>query len=279
MRILVTGAAGFVGSHLAKHLVAAGHSVVAVWHRSDRRLTGIVGIERVQADLRTPHSLPARIDAVVHAAVSYGSDEASAADIAATQALLAYAGGAGATAFIYLSSVDVYGTVSVPQVDEASVPNNPNAYGRAKLHNEELVAAAPMATIALRLPGIVGPDHNRPWIARLAAEMAETGRASVYNPDSPFNNSLHVDDLCRFVARLLDTGWKGHRLVTLAAAQPIAIRTIVERLMALRYSNAQLHVVDGRRHPYTIAIDNAVRDFGFAPMSMDEQLIRFAKEL
>jgi nucleoside-diphosphate-sugar epimerase len=136
-----------------------------------------------------------------------------------------------------------------------------------------------MATVSLRLPGIVGPDHNRPWVARLAAEMAETGRATVYNPDSLFNSSLHVDDLCRFVARLLDFGWHGHELATLAAAQPIAIREIVERLAALRYPNARLHVADGRQHSYIVAIDKAVRDFGFSPMTMDEQLIRFANEL
>lgn len=87
-RILLTGATGYLGSHLAQALLGAGHSVVVLKRRSSslRRLESILPritlLDVDGLDLSVPFKEHGKIDAVIHAATSYGRNGESASQMA-----------------------------------------------------------------------------------------------------------------------------------------------------------------------------------------------------
>jgi dihydroflavonol-4-reductase len=114
MNDLVTGATGFVGSHVARLLLARGNSVrVLVRASSDLRALDGMAVERVTGDLRDPASLPAAlrgIQRVFHVAADYrlwarDPREIYESNVTGTRNLLAAARAAGVARFIYTSTV------------------------------------------------------------------------------------------------------------------------------------------------------------------------------
>jgi nucleoside-diphosphate-sugar epimerase len=119
MRVLLTGASGFVGGYLAPALVAAGHDVLALV-RDPGAYDAPEGATPVEADLGEldPAALPS-VDAVAHFAQANVPfpDEAGtlyAVNTASTLALLEHARTCGAQRFLYASSASVYGYGDCP---------------------------------------------------------------------------------------------------------------------------------------------------------------------
>ena len=169
MKVLVTGATGFVGSHIAAQLAAGGHDVrVLLRSTSNRRFLEGVEFEAFEGDIADPASLaPAVIgaDVVIHAAglvKAQSEREFHAVNALGTANLL------GAIAeqapklfrFVYLSSLAAHGPSpgGTPRPIEAT-PAPLTAYGRTKAQGEELVRGWTLAdrSIVLRLPAVYGP--------------------------------------------------------------------------------------------------------------------------
>ena len=128
MTTLVTGATGFVGSHVARQLVNAGHPVrVLVRRNSNARLLEGLSVERAEGDLRDALSLDRAmkgIRRVFHVAADYrlwtrNPDEIYQTNVEGTRLLLEAAGRAGVDRVIYTSTV---ATIAVPTGD-GSLPN------------------------------------------------------------------------------------------------------------------------------------------------------------
>ena len=115
MKVLVTGATGFVAPHLIRRLVADGHEVLALGHDQERIPTGD-GITPVVVDLATPlddGAIP-EFDSIVHLAQANvpfpdGAGDLFRVNVVSTQELLDLARRRGAERFVYASSGSVYG--------------------------------------------------------------------------------------------------------------------------------------------------------------------------
>ena len=190
----------------------------------------------------------------------------------------------GAEQVVYLSSLSVYGTIRVSVVDETTPIRDPDVYGKTKYRAEGMlsdrVAAGKgrLSGLAIRLPGVVGPGAHRNWLATTLAKIRAGQSISVFNPDAPFNNVVHVADLATFIARILERGWRGYDLLTIAARDPLPIRGVVERLISLSGSKAELRQVPARQRAFTVTSARAVNRYGYSPASVAEILIRFASE-
>lgn len=174
-RVLLTGGTGFLGSHVAEHLVEAGHDVRAtVRVTSDTRWLDSLPVETVIADLEDPTSLGAAlegVDAVAHVGgVTIARDRETYDRVNAlgTAALAAAAGAVGVERFVYTSSLAARGP------DDAEGPVS--VYGRSKRGGEErlaeLIAAdqAPEHVFVLRPGGIYGPrDPDMLTLFKMAA--------------------------------------------------------------------------------------------------------------
>ncbi|NBS28828.1 MAG: NAD-dependent epimerase/dehydratase family protein, partial [Actinobacteria bacterium] len=146
--ILVTGVAGFIGSHVARRLVADGAKVVGVDDLSMGHRTNIPSeIDFVEGDLSeasTYDKLPSQIDHILHLA-GQSSGEISFDDPVAdlekntvsTLRMVDYATRASASKLVYASSMSVYGDVPDSAVAEDQVPRPLSCYGVGKLAAEQ----------------------------------------------------------------------------------------------------------------------------------------------
>lgn len=160
MKVLVTGARGFVGAVLERRLVAAGHDVVSAVRRRD------LGEREVFLDLGADapiRELPG-VDAVVHSAAVLGagrfSRETMAVNAGGTRRLLDWARAAGVRHFVQISSIGAYGShcVGEDRREDTGLCWSPlmPAYLRSKAEAERHVRAAGVPHTILRLPAVFG---------------------------------------------------------------------------------------------------------------------------
>jgi nucleoside-diphosphate-sugar epimerase len=188
MKVLVTGANGFVGTHLCRHLRRDGHDVVAAVRGPQSAPDQTQ--EFAFGDLLGPvdwKSALEGVDAVVHLAarVHVMKDTSSDPDaefrkinVDGTMRLAKAAAAAGVQRFVYMSSIKVNGerTLATPfRASSASNPSDP--YGVSKWEAElalaELAASSGMAVVSVRTPLVYGPGV-RGNMARLI-RMASAG--------------------------------------------------------------------------------------------------------
>lgn len=234
MKVLVTGATGFVGSRLVESL-AGHHDVWAVGRGSAK---GAPGVNWVQWDLAAPPSagaLPAHLDAVLHLAQSrdYRHFPESALAIArvnvdATLELLDHARQAGAKQFVFASSGGVYGGSDVPIKEDASL-RPPDFYLSTKVASETLANTyrSMFDVVNLRLFFVYGrgqgPDR---FISRLVRRVHAGESVVLYGPEGIRVNPIHVSDVVRAMAASL--GLDGSHVVNVAGPDVLTLRQLTE---------------------------------------------------
>jgi len=209
MRILVTGATGFIGSEVTRQLAARGMRPRVLVRRPTRaaRLDGL-DVEAVFGDLTVPDTLASAVkgcDAVIHLAGRAVFEPAQALEptfVDGTRALAAAAEAAGARRFIFGSSLLVH-RPSPHAVVATTVADPVIDYGRVKLRMEQELALFPGLSVAsIRLPHVYGAGDQLFANVRRGI-MAAPGRS---NP--PFSH-LHVHDAARVLIAAATGTWEG----------------------------------------------------------------------
>jgi UDP-glucuronate 4-epimerase len=243
MTVLVTGAAGFIGSHLSAALLGRGHRVRALdafidyYPRTvkDGNVAGLLAdpaFTFVEADLRTHDLLPAVLgcDVVVHAAAMPGLpmswtrfDLYESCNVVATQRLAEAARTAGVGKLVYISTSSVYGASAV---GDESMPTRPvSPYGVTKLAAEHLLAAyhesLELPVCVLRYFSVYGP-RQRPDMAyhRFTEALLDGRPLTVFGTGEQSRSSTYVTDCVRAtVGEVFNVG--GGEVVTVLEAVDI----------------------------------------------------------
>ncbi len=207
MKVLVTGANGFTGSHLVKALLDRGDSVVAFVRKTSdlSRLSGYL-VAYAYGDVGDRPSLQAAmggVDVVCHTAayVELGIvDEArmERINVEGTRNVLEAAQQAGVSKLLYCSTIGVYGDTQGNVVDETferTQKSFSSAYDRTKYEAQMLVDRAAQAgfhTISVMPSGIFGPDdpHFGPVIRAFCNR-----KLKVWAGGDRITGIVHVDDL------------------------------------------------------------------------------------
>ena len=177
MKALVTGATGFIGSHLTEHLVHEGYCVKALARpSSDLELLENLGVEIVTADLRDADAVEraaAGCERIFHLASARPRNTPTRGEYFDTNIEGAANVGraalkVGASRLIFTSSVGVYGLMRHWPVDETS-PTHPNSlYQSSQLASEKellaLHAREDLPVVIARLSSIIGP-RSKSWLA------------------------------------------------------------------------------------------------------------------
>jgi len=288
MNLFLTGITGFCGSHVARRLLHAGHSVWALARKSlatprtpdvAERLNIVVG------DLPALAALPPLTEAIIHiAAVSPGdgttTSEFVQSNILGTERLLYLARQSGVRKFIFFSSISLYGEIRIPVVDEGTPILNPGPYGVSKLVSEMLMRdlAKETDSIALRLPGVLGRGASRHWLSTLTERARNGCDLRVFNPESPFNNAVHIDDLNDLIERLLRRDWSGFDAVTLGARGSLTISEIANRVARAAPKPVRVIAEPSSRSSFTISSERAMAVYGYQPMEFDKMLNQYLHE-
>jgi nucleoside-diphosphate-sugar epimerase len=198
MNVLVTGGGGFLGSYLARDLVAAGHRVTS-FSRGDYPALRALGVNTIAGDLADPMAVDAAVagmDVVFHTAAKVdlsGSYHAfRRANVRGTRNVIAAARRYGVRKLVYTSSPSVvFGKGDIQNGDESlPYPSEFSTfYQRTKAEAEQMVILAHrpgrLSTTALRVHAVwgVGDNHLLPRILRMAKSgglrIVGTGRNRV----------------------------------------------------------------------------------------------------
>ncbi len=287
MRILVTGAGGFVGKVVARTLAAAGHQVTAIYRRTrPADLAGLANVALKALDLAEMGGLEP-LDAVVHCAADVPAfcpdpDALYRSNVDGARRLFDAAVAAGATRIVYLSSMSVYGTISAPVVTEDTPSTDPEVYGRSKLEGERLLAAVCartpiLAGLSIRLPGVVGRGGRNNFLSSTLQRVLKGEPVSANHASAPFNNVVHVQDLAGFIADRLGDLPPGHRVTNIASSDPVPIRAVIARLFATAGHADTSRWGDAGKVPFTIALDRVV-SLGYRPPTVLDSVERFVRD-
>jgi nucleoside-diphosphate-sugar epimerase len=233
VRIVVSGATGFIGSYLVPYLVGKSHEVIAIGRDRDR-LRRFCGAEKVVCDLldsRVSEILPRDVDAVVHLAQASPppTDEATLLEVnvGSTEVLLTYARRVGAASFVFASSGSVYGVSGGP-LSETDVPRPGDAYARSKLQAEQLVRGQPDSAgyRILRLFAPYGPGQRGRIIPDLLARVQEGRPITIRAGGRPRLNPIYVDHVVDVFAQALSP--TGPTVVNVGGAESLSILDMTE---------------------------------------------------
>jgi dihydroflavonol-4-reductase len=236
--VALTGGTGFVGSHVADALLAAGFRVRALVRRPSERswLTG-TDVEIVKGDVRDPESLPVLVDgasAIVHAAGKTSAKneaEYMASNAAGTENVAAAARAHAPEAhFVLVSSQAAGGPCSGSSPVQAGDPPHPvSSYGRSKLAAEGAVKKSDVPYTILRPCAVYGP---RETAIRDLFVAASRGVVPVLAFGRPRIHLVYGPDVGAAVAGVLR---RGPRQETFYAAHPevLGYGTIAEILADL----------------------------------------------
>ena len=238
VKVLVTGANGFTGSHLARLLREAGHEVRAlVRQTSDLTLLKGIDVERFEGELTNGARLReavAGVERIFHIAAVYrearlSDDYYRQVNVDGTRLLGEAALAEGGIPFLYCSTCGVHGEVA-PPADENSPYNPGDIYQQTKVEAERVMLGLHrdrgLPVVVLRPVGIYGPGDRRfvklfRGVARRKFPMM--GRGDV------FYHLTHVEDVARGFIRAAEmgAGVNGEAFI-LAGARYTTIKELVE---------------------------------------------------
>jgi len=262
MKVLVTGAAGFIGSHLAEKLARRGDEVVGLDNFNDyydparkrdneRRLNAYPNFRMIEADIRDRSRMfdifeAEKFDAVAHLAAMAGVRNAMAhpdlyveVDLNGTQHLMDAARAAGTVGnFVFASTSSVYGnTRQIPFVETDPCARPLQPYAAAKRAAEILGYSYHhlygMNFTAIRFFTVYGPNGRPDMMAYLVAESVSKGiQIPLYEGGQMYRDWTYVDDITEGVAAAIDRPL-GYEIINLGRGEPVLLKKFVGMIEAL----------------------------------------------
>jgi dTDP-glucose 4,6-dehydratase len=290
MRVLVTGGAGFIGSHFVRRLAAGGDEVVVLdrlTYAGNRANLDGVDAELVVGDIADAEAVAragrgctavANFAAETHVDRSIlGSAEFIHTDVLGTQVLLEWARGTGAR-YVQVSTDEVYGDLAGGGSSREDDPLRPSSPYSASKAGGDLQVLAYVRTYGVdasitRGANTYGPNQYPEKLIPLFATNALDGLPlPVYGDGRQRREWLHADDHCAAVELVLREGGAGE--IYNVGGEERENLDVTERILATTGADPSLvtHVEDRAGHDRRYSLDDAkLRSLGWAPQRSFEE--------
>ncbi len=270
MKVLVTGAAGFIGSHLAEKLVRRGDEVVgldnfndyydpAIKRNNEKRLLKYAPFKMLETDIRDRPIIleifeQERFDAVAHLAALAGvrpavkyPDLYIEVDYNGTQNLMDAARFNKVGNFVFASTSSVYGnTERIPFVETDTCDRPLQPYAAAKRAAEILgytyYYLYDLNFTAIRFFTVYGPANRPDMMAYLVADSIVKGKEiPLYEGGQMYRDWTYVDDITDGAMAAIDRPL-GYEIINLGRGKPTLLKDFVQMIEDLAGKNANVVV-------------------------------------
>lgn len=311
MKILVTGGAGYIGSHVVHQLIAADHEVVVYDNLSTGHRWAVPDAPLVKGDLAEREKLSqlmerGRFEALIHFAASTVVPESLAVPLAYygnntrnTLGLLELIDHYRIPWYVFSSTAAVYGESATTTVTEASPLAPINPYGASKMMSEricqDLAAASVLRYVILRYFNVAGADPQvrigqatprATHLIKVACEAAVGVRSGLklYGTDYPtadgtcIRDYIHVEDLARAHVMALEhlAGGGESQVLNCGYGHGYSVREVLDRVREVSAVRFPVEEVSRRPGdpPALVADSTRIRRvLGWEPMYDDLEMI------
>ena len=307
MKILVTGAAGFIGSALATRLLARGDEVIGLDNLNDyypvalkkARLALNPSMRFVEGDIADREMLPKlfekeRFDAVVNlaaqAGVRYSIENPWAyieSNIVGFENILECCRHYPVSHLVYASSSSVYGgNEKVPFSEDDKVDNPVSLYAATKKSNELMASCYSklygIYATGLRFFTVYGPWGRPDMSPMLFATAISRGEAiKVFNGGDMMRDFTYIDDIVEGIVRVLDAPGSGHSVYNIGCSNPVKLMDFISEIegaMGCEARKIMLPMQPGDVYQTYADTTRLEKDFGYKPrVTLHEGIGEFIK--
>lgn len=284
MKILLTGADGFIGSHLAESLVKQGHSVTALvmynsfdsWGWLDDAPDPVKKeIKVVAGDVRDPslmNSLASGQEAICHLAAliaipySYvAPDQYVQTNIQGTLNLLNAARNANVAKFIQTSTSEVYGTAKYVPIDENHPLQGQSPYSASKIAADQLTysfqSSFELNTVTIRPFNTFGPRQSaRAVIPTIISQVASGSETLLLGSLSPTRDFTYVDDTVAGFLRAIESNKASGQTVNLGTGFEISMSDLARVILKIMGREAEIKSEIQRQRPVDSEVQRLLSD-------------------
>jgi NAD dependent epimerase/dehydratase len=270
-RVLVTGADGFIGSHLVEHLLRAGAQVTALAQYNSFNFWGwledlptLKQIQVVTGDIRDSHfclSLAKEVDVLFHLAAlipipySYRAPESYVeTNIKGTLNLCQAARQSGVEKFVHLSTSEVYGTAQYVPIDEKHPLQAQSPYSASKIGAD---AIATSFYSSFQLPVIIARPFNtygprqsaRAVIPVIISQIAAGAKRVKLGELTTTRDFTFIDDMCRGLLTVASLDGAGGEVFNIGSNREISMGDLFRLIAEIMGSDAQIDLDPDRLRP------------------------------
>ena len=305
-RVLVTGGAGFIGSHLVDRLLKEGFDVIVLDNLSSGHVRNIKhhigkrGFQFIKGDIRNRelvNKLVKEIDVIFHLAAIVSVPQSvrnptlvNEVNVSGTLNLLEAARKSKVKRFIFASSCAVYGNPQSLPIKEESPLRPISPYGASKLAAETYVQVFHkvygLKTVCLRYFNVYGPRQSEgrysSVISRFLRALREDRPLKIYGDGKQTRDFVHVHDVVEANVLALKERKAVGECFNIATGSPITIEDLAKKFMAVFGKKTKIAYLKPRRgdirHSYA-DISKAVEKLGYKPkISLENGLVTIIKQ-
>jgi len=260
MKVLITGAAGFLGAALGKQLIQAGHQVLGIDDLSSGREQALhPGVEFTHGDIMdrpTLWSLLQDVECVFHLAARVAVQESilypreyNQTNVGGTVSLMEAMRDVGVERVVFTSSGAVYGEQEIQPLQESLRPSPDSPYAVSKIAAEYYVKTIGqlwgIETVTLRIfntygPGQHLPSAHPPVIANFLKQAVQQGTIVIHNSGSQTRDFVFVDDVIRALTAAGTAGDVDGEIINVGSGRETSVIEVAEKVLEVSGAEAEV---------------------------------------
>jgi UDP-glucose 4-epimerase len=276
-KVLVTGGAGFIGSHLVRKLVEDGHEVVVAdillrGNKIEREILDNVEFHKADVkDRDTMMKLAKGCNQIFHFAAVLGVDvvadnpvETMETEVLGMHNIAEAASVYGTEKIIYASTSGIYGHSAIEQsVTEEIIVDPRTSYAIAKRYNEIYLRAQyeekGLESVSLRFFNVYGKRQDNRMVVPRFIEQAQEGKAlTVYGNGMQTRDFTYIDDTIRSCTELAAIG-KAGEIYNIANETELTILDLAKEVIKITDSSSEIQMIEAPKKRYDYEVE---RRFG-----------------